>query len=164
MPSSAATSAAMHQAAAQAQVVVRNLGPEKVASIVGGLLGLLGAVLPFYSIPNMGGGVLDTGDADTTATVPALPTLSLVNGGSLGVIVILLAIVLAAGPFINTTSRAMAVAGFGLSAAVLGMLLSDRLGFSFLGQSVVPDFGIGWYLGLLGFALLAWVYGKRCFH
>jgi len=142
---------AMRQAAAQAQGVVRNLGPEKTASLIGGALGILGAVLPFYSIPDVGG-MLDT---------TSIPTASLVNQGSLGVIIILLAIVLAAGPFLSTAKRSMALTGFGLSSAVLGMLLSDRIGFSFFGQGVVPDFGAGYYLALLGFAILAWVYGRR---
>jgi hypothetical protein len=142
---------AMRQAAAQAQGVVRNLGPEKTASIIGGALGILGAVLPFYSIPNVEG-MLDTVN---------VPTASLVNQGSLGAVIIVLSLVLAAGPFFSAATRSIALTGFGLSAAVLGMLLSDRAGFSFYGQGMVPDFGAGYYLALLGFAILAWVYGRR---
>ena len=43
------------------------------------------------------------------------------------------------------------------------MLLGDHAGFSMLGQSMVPDFGVGYYLAFLGFAILAWVYGQRTF-
>jgi hypothetical protein len=142
---------AMRQAAAQAHVVVKNLGPEKVASIVGGVLGLLGAVLPFYSIPNVGD-LIDTS---------GVPTPNLVGQGPVGIIVILLALVLGALPFITAPSRMIGLAGFGLSAAVLGMLVSERAGFTFFGQSMVPDFGIGYYAALFGFAILAWVYGQR---
>lgn len=142
---------AMRQAAAQAQGVVRSLGPEKTAGLIGGALGILGAVLPFYSIPNVEG-MLDT---------VSVPTASLVNQGSLGAIIIVLALFLAAGPFFSTATRSIALTGFGLSAAVIGMLLSDRAGFSFYGQGMVPDFGAGYYLTFLGFAILAWVYGRR---
>ena len=142
---------AVRQAAAHAQGVVRNLGPEKTASLIGGVLGILGAVLPFYSIPNVEG-MLDT---------VSVPTASLVNQGSLGAIIIVLSLVLAAGPFFSAATRSIALTGFGLSAAVIGMLLSDRAGFSFYGQGMVPDFGAGYYLALVGFAILAWVYGRR---
>jgi hypothetical protein len=142
---------AVRQAAAQAQGVVRNLGPEKTASLIGGALGILGAILPFYSIPNVEG-MLDS---------VSVPTASLVNQGPLGAIIIVLALVLAAGPFFSGATRSIALTGFGLSAAIIGMLLSDRAGFSFYGQAVVPDFGAGYYLALVGFAILAWVYGRR---
>jgi hypothetical protein len=144
---------AMRQAAAQAQGVVKNLGPEKTASIVGGALGLLGAVLPFYSFPNLG-------DMVDTSSVP---TSSLLNQGPVGIVVILLALILGAEPFLTTSSRAISLTSFGLSAAVIGMLLGDHAGFSMLGQSMVPDFGVGYYLAFLGFAILAWVYGQRTF-
>ena len=146
---------AMRQAAAQAHGAVKNLGPEKTAAIVGGVLGVLGAVLPFYSIPDVGG-MMDAAGA-------SVPTASLVNGGPMGTIIILLAIVLGAGPFVGAGSKAMGLAGFGLAAAVIGMLISDRMGFSFLGQSFAPDFGIGYYLGLIGFAILTWVYWRRAY-
>ena len=136
---------------AQAQSIVSTLGPEKTASLIGGALGILGALLPFYSIPNVEG-MLDT---------VSVPTASLVNQGPLGTIIIVLSVILAAGPFFNNATRSIALTGFGLSAAVVGMLLSDRAGFAFYGQAMVPDFGAGYYLGLIGFALFAWVYGRR---
>jgi hypothetical protein len=143
---------AMRHAADQARGVVTNLGPEKVTSIAGGILGLLGALLPFYVIPNVGQ-ILDTGSTPTSS--------SLVSQGSVGIIVMLLAAVLGAGPFFAPRSRMFGVAGFGLAAAVLGMVISDRAGLSFFGQSMVPDFGIGWYSAFVGFAVLAWVYWRR---
>ena len=130
---------------------MRNLDPEKAASLAGGALGLLGALLPFYAIPNIEG---------LLATV-TVPTASLVDQGPLGDIMIILSVSLAAGTFFSTATRSVAITGFGLSAAVIGMLLSDRAGFAFYGQAMVPDFGAGYYLGLLGFAILAWVYGRR---
>jgi hypothetical protein len=145
---------AMRQAAAQAQGVVKNLGPEKTAAVAGGAFGILGAVLPFYSIPDVGG-MLDTSGVSTSS--------SLVNQGPIGVIIILLALVLGGGPFFVATSRAISLTCFGLSAAVIGMLLSDRAGLSMMGQSMVPDFGAGYYLALLGFAVLSWVYGRRSY-
>lgn len=144
---------AVRHAADQARGVVSNLGPEKTTSIVGGLLGLLGALLPFYVIPNVAD-VLGNGGGTSTSS-------SLVSQGSEGIIVLLLAVVLGAGPFFAPRSRMFSVAGFGLAAAVLGVLLSDRAGLSFFGQSMVPDFGIGWYSAFVGFAVLVWVYWRR---
>ena len=144
---------AMRHAADQARGVVSNLGPEKTASIAGGLLGLLGAVLPFYVIPNVGD-ILGNGGGTSTSS-------SLVSQGSIGIAVMLLAVVLGVGPLFTARSRMIGLAGFGLASAVLGMLISDRAGLSFFGQSMVPDFGIGWYSGLVGFAVLAWVYWRR---
>jgi hypothetical protein len=143
---------AMRHAADQARGVVTNLGPEKVTSIVGGVLGLLGALLPFYVIPNVGQ-ILDTASTPTSS--------SLVNQGSVGIVVMLLAVVLGAGPLLAARSRTLGLAGFGLASAVLGMVISDRAGLSFFGQSMVPDFGIGWYSAFVGFAVLAWVYWRR---
>lgn len=143
----------MRQAAARAQGAVMQLGPEKGACVIGALFGILGAILPFYSIPDVSG-MMDTS---------GVPTLSLVNGGSVGIIVILLAVALGALPLLVVPSRAMSITGFGLAAAVLGMLISDRAGYTFMGQSVAPDFGVGYYLALLGFAALAWVYGRRAY-
>jgi hypothetical protein len=144
---------AMRHAADQARGVVSNLGPEKTTSIAGGVLGLLGALLPFYVIPNVAD-VLGNGGGTSTSS-------SLVNQGSEGIIVMLLAVLLGAGPFFAPRSRMFGVAGFGLAAAVLGVLISDRAGLSFFGQSMVPDFGIGWYSAFVGFAVLAWVYWRR---
>src|SRR5450755_3666833 len=74
---------AMRHAADQARGVVSNLGPEKTTSIAGGVLGLLGALLPFYVIPNVAD-VLGNGGGTSTSS-------SLVNQGSEGIIVMLLA-------------------------------------------------------------------------
>jgi hypothetical protein len=144
---------AMRHAADQARGVVSNLGPEKTASIAGGLLGLLGAVLPFYVIPNVAD-VFGNGGGTSTSS-------SLVNQGSEGIVVMLLAVVLGVGPFFASRSRMFGVVGFGFASAVLGVLISDRAGLSFFGQSMVPDFGIGWYSAFIGFAVLAWVYWRR---
>lgn len=142
----------MRQAAAHAQNVAKNLGPEKIASLVGGALGVLGAILPFYAIPS-----------DSMLGLANAPSPSLVSEGGIGFIVVVLAIALGAAPFVTVPTRLISLIGFGLAAGVIGMLLSDRFGFSLFGQSISIDFGVGYYFGLLGFLILAYGHGRRAY-
>src|SRR5690348_12387370 len=41
----------VRQAAAQAQSAVMSLGAEKLTTLVGGIVGAIGTLLPFYSVP-----------------------------------------------------------------------------------------------------------------
>ena len=140
---------AMRQASAQAQTVVRTLGPEKVTGLVGGLLGVLGAVLPYYAIPS------DSILGEATGV-----SSSLASEGIIGLLIIALAILLAAAPFMAMRSRMMSLVGFGLAVFVIGMLIGNRA-ISFMGQTIPVDLGAGYYLGILGFAILAFVHGRR---
>jgi len=55
----------------------------------------------------------------------------------------------------------LAIAGFGLSMGVLGILIGDRTSLIF-GQMVIPmDFGAGFYFAVVGFLVLAYAYGRR---
>jgi hypothetical protein len=144
------TAQAMRQAASRAQTVAANLGPEKITSLVGGVLGVVGTMLPFYSIA--GDSML--GDA-------SVPTPTLVSEGGIGICFIVLAAALAATPFVMVPSRLVSLIGFGLAAAALGVLIGDQFAFSLFGQSAPISFGIGYYLTFLGFAALAFGHGRR---
>jgi hypothetical protein len=128
-----------------------SLGTEKITCIVGGVVGAIGALLPFYSIPT------DSllGEATGSAT-----SASLAGQGGIGLLVLALAVVLGGAPLLITLSRMVSLIGFGLAAVVLGLLIGDRT-VSFLGQSIPVDFGIGYYLAFLGFAVLVYAYGRR---
>ena len=144
----AATSVAVRQAAAQAQSAVMNLGQEKIIALVGGLLGVLGAFLPFYAIPT--DSMLGATDINP----------SLMGQGGIGLLVLALAIVLGALPFVIAQNRLVTAIGFALATFVIGVIIGGRA-LAFFGQQVPVDFGAGFYLGLLGFAVLAYGYGRK---
>jgi hypothetical protein len=144
--------AAMRQAASRAQSVAAQLGPEKVASIAGGALGLIGTFLPFYTIPS--DALLGNTDVGST---------SLFSEGGIGICFVVLAIALGAAPFVMAPTRLISLIGFGLAAAALGTLIEKLFGFSILGQSVPIGFGIGYYVAFLGFAILAYGHGRRAY-
>lgn len=135
------------QAVTQASSAVMSLGAEKLTSLVGGIVGAIGALLPFYSMP--------AEVSDITGTSP-----SMVGQGGIGWLVFLLAIVLGGLPLLMKPTRLFAIAGFGLSTAALGLLIGDRT-ISFLGQSIPIDFGAGFYFMIVGFLVLAYAYGRR---
>ena len=146
---SSVDTARVRQAAVQAHSAVMSLGTEKLTYVAGGLLGAIGALLPFYSIPS------DSMLGDVTGGSP-----SLVGQGGVGMLVLALAIVLGGAPLLMTLTRVMSLAGFGLAAAVIGLLIGHRT-MSFMGQTMPLDFGVGYYLVFLGFAVLVYAYCKR---
>lgn len=137
------------QAAAQAQNAVMSLGAEKLTTLVGGIVGAIGTLLPFFSLP--------AEVSDITGSSP-----SMVGQGGVGWLVLLLAIALGGLPLLTTVTRLSAVVGFGLAMAVLGILIGDRT-MSFFGQSVPIDFGAGFYFTVVGFLVLAYAYGRRAY-
>ena len=148
-PRTAADAERMRQAAVDAKNACMSLGAEKITCIVGGLLGAIGTLLPFYTLPSeavfgdtVGGG-----------------SESFLNQGGTGFLVLALSIVLGALPVFVAPSRAVNLTGFGIAMAVLGLLIGDRT-VSFMGQSVPLDFGVGFYLMFLGFIVLAYAYGR----
>ncbi len=151
---------AMRAATQRAQGVVANLGVEKTLSIVGGALAAIGTLLPYISI---------------TSSAAQVNVPSLIHVGSVGAIVLVVALVLGATPFVLQPSFALDLVGFGLSAAAAGRLLSDWLTIAWAQgyvQSLVAgagsgvasttwlEAGSGLYCGLVGFALLCYVYAR----
>jgi hypothetical protein len=137
---------AVRAATESAKAAVSSLGKEKMLGLAGGLLGLLGSVLPYYTA-----GYSIPGFSAETST-------SLFHIGTQGVAVLILAIVLGLAPMTLIFSRLAALIGFGLSAGVLGEIV--------LGYMAIPSYGfgfygIGFYCALIGFAILAYVYGRR---
>lgn len=137
----------MRQAAAQAHTAVMSLGAEKLTALVGAIVGAIGTLLPFYSIPSE--------MSDVTGGSP-----SMVGQSGVGWLALLIAIALGALPMLTTVTRVFAIAGFGLAMGVLGILVGDRT-ISFMGQSIPIDFGIGFYFSVVGFLVLAYAYGRR---
>jgi hypothetical protein len=137
----------VRQAAAQAHSAVMSLGAEKLTALIGGIVGAIGTLLPFYSIP-----------AEITDVTGGSP--SMVGQGGVGWLALLIAVALGALPLVTTVTRMFAIAGFGLAMAVLGVLIGDRT-ISFMGQSVPIDFGVGFYFAVVGFLVLAYAYGRR---
>lgn len=137
----------VRQAAAQAQSAVMSLGAEKLTALVGAIVGAIGTLLPFYSIPSE--------MSDVTGGSP-----SMVGQSGVGWLALLIAIALGALPMLTTVTRVFAIAGFGLAMGVLGILVGDRT-ISFMGQSIPIDFGIGFYFSVVGFLVLAYAYGRR---
>ena len=137
---------AIRAATDSAKAAVANLGLEKALSIVGGLLGVVGiAALPFYSVPMSILG-LDAGPA------------TFIHVGITADLILTLAIALGAAPLILNLSRSLALAGFGLSCATLGATV---LGFVGIPNGSFISYGSGYYCTILGFGLLAYVYGRR---
>ena len=148
-PRTSADAERMRQAAVEAKNAFVSLGAEKITCIVGGLLGAVGTLLPFYTLPS---------EAVLGDTVGG-GSESFLNQGGTGFLVLALAIVLGAAPAFMALSRAINLAGFGIAMAVIGLLIGDRT-VSFMGQSVPLDFGFGYYLMFLGFLVLAYAYGR----
>jgi hypothetical protein len=144
---------ALRRASDHARDFATALGPEKIMALVGGFLGLLGAVLPFYRIDAQA----FIGPVDLVRI--NLPTPSLVHAGAIGAIVILVAIVLGVAPLITQRTRAVSLVGFGLAATMLGMVLGDFARSVMFGRT----FGDGFYYTLVGFALLGYVYAQRAY-
>lgn len=140
---------ALRAAAQSAQGVVANLGPDRTLGIVGGVLGVLGTILPYYN-----SGISVPAFANSTDT-----SVSLLLMGTPGAVILILAIILSGAPIAVVPSRSLALAGFGLSAAILGELVFGFLGFSQYG--VIFSYGIGFYCALIGFGLLCYVYLRR---
>ena len=145
----AATSVAVRQAAAQAQSAVMSLGQEKITALAGGMLGALGVFLPYYAIPP------DSMLGEVTGLSP-----SLMGQGGIGLLILALAIVLGAVPFLIAQNRLANAVGFALATFVIGVIIGGR-SLGFFGQQAPVDFGAGFYLGLLGFAVLAYGYGRK---
>jgi hypothetical protein len=140
-----------------AQSRIAEIGVDRAICIVGGLLGLIGTVLPYFitSIP---------------ARYPASASPTLVSYGAPGLIVLLIAVVLGAGSIVFRPSRALSFAGIALSTLVLSKLLNDWFAVGYLQaatQSMASlaqssdvtasqDFGVGAgaYCLLLGFVAL----------
>ncbi len=139
----------MRQAAIEAKNAFVGLGAEKITCIAGGVLGAIGSFLPYYSIPTQ----TLFGDAASSDST------SFVSQGGMGFAVLALAIVLGAAPLFVALSRTVNLVGFGIAMAVLGILIGDHT-ISFMGQSVPLDFGFGYYVMFLGFAMLAFAYGR----
>src|SRR5215467_7753802 len=78
----------VRQVAAQAQSAVMSLGAEKLTTLVGGIVGAIGTLLPFYSIP--------AEVSDVTGSSP-----SMVGQGGIGWLVLLIAIALGALPLLT---------------------------------------------------------------
>jgi hypothetical protein len=143
----------MRRATERVEQIARTLGPEKILALVGGFFGLLGALLPFYRIDAQA----YIGPIDLVRI--NFPTPSLAHAGALGAFVILAAIALSVAPLITLPTRLVNLAGFGLAAAVLGMVLGDLLRSSMFGRI----FADGFYFTLAGFALLCYVYARRAY-
>jgi len=144
---------AMRKAGERAHNVVQTLGPEKLLAIVGGVFGLLGALLPFYHVNlPMFIGAVDPAQMQQ-------PSSSLVHVGRIGAIVICASIALGVGPLITLPTRAVSLVGFGCASLVLGMLLGIFFQNALFGRT----FAEGFYCAILGFALLCYAYARRAY-
>ncbi len=144
---------AVRRASEGAQRIARALGPEKIMALVGGLFGLVGALLPFYRVD----AAIFIGPVDWARV--NLPTPSLAHAGPIGTLIILASIGLGVAPLITLPTRAVNLAGFGLAAIILGMVLGDFLRSAMFGRT----FAAGFYYTLIGFALLCYVYARRAY-
>jgi hypothetical protein len=143
----------MRRASERVEHIARTLGPEKIIALTGGFFGLVGALLPFYRVDAQA----FIGPVDLVRI--NFPTPSLAHAGALGALVILAAIALGIAPLITLPTRAANLAGFGVAAAVLGMVLGDFLRSSMFGRT----FADGFYFTLIGFALLCYAYARRAY-
>ncbi|HZV80157.1 MAG TPA: hypothetical protein VFF60_11175 [Candidatus Binatus sp.] len=129
------------------------LSPPKLIALAAGLLGLVGALLPFYRVAPL----IFIGAVPQSQLVP--PNTSLAHSGVFGGLVILLAIALGSAPLIIPLDRARAMTGFGLASIVVGMILGDFLRRSMFGRT----FALGFYLVVIAFALLAYIYARQAY-
>jgi hypothetical protein len=144
---------AMRKAGERAHNVVQTLGPEKTLAIVGGALGLLGALLPFYRVDlPMFIGAVDPAQIQR-------PSTSLMHVSGIGAIVILASIGLGIGPLLTLPTRAVTLVGFACASTVLGMLLGIFFQNSLFGRT----FAEGFYCTILGFALLCYTYARSAY-
>jgi len=157
-------------ASSSAQSFIAEIGVDRAVCIVGGLLGLVGSLLPYVTIK------IPTG----TLPVSAGAGLTLVSFGAPGVIVLLIAIVLGGGSVVFRPSRAFSFVGIGLSTLVLSKVFGDWFTIGFVQAAVqamgslAPSSqqfdtttlsqyfgaGAGFYCLLLGFAALFVAYAR----
>ena len=149
-------------ASASARGFIAEIGVDRALCILGGILGALGAVLPYFTY------AFPTGSLPT----PIGGGVPLIALGIPGVLVLLLALFLAGSSVLLRPSRALALAGVGLSAIVLAKLFGDWFTFALFqaaiqaASSLSPAYarsftdglhagaGAGFFCLFLGFALL----------
>lgn len=152
-----------------AQGFIAEIGVDRALCILGGLLGIVGALLPYVSL------ALPTG----TLPMSLGGGLTLLGLGVPGVLVLLIAIVLGAGSVVLRPSRAFAFAGVGLTTIVLSKLFGDWFTIAFaqalvqaisamaantsrfgsgLPEGVHFGAGGGFYCLFIGFAVLFYAY------
>ena len=146
---------------------IAEIGVDRALCIVGGLLGVVGAFLPYVSL------TLPTG----TLPMSFGGGVSLLAIGIPGVLVLLIAIVLGGGSVLLRPARAFAFAGVGLSTIVLAKMFGDWFTIAF-SQAMLQSFsamassamrpgalegmhfggGSGFYCLFIGFAILFYAY------
>ena len=89
------------------------IGVDRAICVVGGLLGVVGTLLPYVTI------------TIRPPPVSSFVALTLVSLGAPGIVVLLIAIVLGGGSVVFRSSRAFSFIGIGLSTLVLSKVLSD---------------------------------------
>ena len=158
-----------------AQGIVATLGVDKLVLIAGGVLGAMGAVLPFVSFSTT------QQSLQFQQFQNMLGTLSLIRLGAPGWGILLLAAALGIAPFVLHSTRMLAFAGITICVIVLANLLLDwtciavvqevfvmlqtaatSVGSVFGGQSSSPSVaigpGVGFFCSLVGFAMLTYSY------
>ena len=144
------------------------IGVDRAVCIVGGLLGLVGTLLPSETI------------RIEPLAVSATVTLTFLSAGAPGFIVLLIAVVLSGGSMFGL-SRAFSFAGLALSTLVLSKLFSDwfnvgyqfaalqaqdalarpyRYGINVATPTQYVQVGAGTYCLLLGFVVLLVAYAR----
>jgi hypothetical protein len=152
----------------RAHSFVAEIGIDRAVCIVGGLLGVVGTLLPYVII------------TIKPPPVSAFVVLTLVSLGVPGIIVLLIAIVLGGGSVVFRSSRAFSFIGIGLSTFVLSKVLGDWFGSATSEASMqamirlMPSeqyntvstgteyvvYGAGAYCLLIGFAALLVAYAR----
>lgn len=141
------------------QPALSQIGRDQAIGIAGGALALISSFLPFVDPWASWERALGV---TSMPGVAGIGSRAIVNGGFWGVLVPVAAIALAVGCAVQLR-RPLIVAGFGLSAGALGVVLgSGALGVGlFTAGTLSSDLNFGFFLSLLGFGALVYSYTRR---
>ncbi len=125
---------------------VESHGRDPVVALVGGAVAAIGTLLPFASSSGMFGGT---------------SSISLIQAGFYGFLLLLLPIALAVLPIVRKSSRRETLIAYGVSCALLGVFLALWLAASGLASVLgagIGGFGAGFYFSLIGYACTTFGY------
>jgi hypothetical protein len=127
----------------RARLFVQEHGKVRVAILAGGVGAALGALLPF---------------ADTSGLFGGHSSVSIVQTGFYGLLLLLLPIALAVFPILGKQHSRFNLLAFGISSALLGIFFAIWISASGIGSAIsagVGSLSAGFYLTLLGYGAAA---------
>jgi hypothetical protein len=126
----------------RARLFVQEHGTIRVTILAGGVAAALGALLPF---------------AETSSFFGGRSSVSILQGGFYGLLLMLLPIALAIFPIVGKQYSRFNLAAFGISSALLGIFLAMWIAASGIVSVIgagVGGLSIGFYLTILGYGSL----------